>query len=112
MNPIAENQPDSYESAVEYLLLRASEQFAGDFVTGIHYVFARPDLTDSAEVQIYPCFGYQNEARSELRKQFQEGRVCMKARLMFYVNVPWRIFSFPAYREAQLKHRSGGSDGQ
>jgi hypothetical protein len=115
MNPIPEHQPTCYESEVEELFLRSSEQFEGDFVTGIHIIFARPDLTDSAEVQIYPCFGYQNDARSELREQFQAGRVFMKANLMFNCDVPWRVIESPAYRaalKAKRKNQSAGGDGK
>lgn len=53
MNSILENQQPQYESDVEELLLLAADQFIGDFVAGVHFIFTRPDLTDTAEVQIY-----------------------------------------------------------
>jgi len=115
MNQIPENQQPQYESDVEQLLQIARDQFAGDFVTGVHFMFGGPELTDLAEVQIYPCFGYKNEARANLRAQFQAGRVCTGGRLMIFYDVPWHDFTFPAYREALLMHRtrrSGGSDVQ
>jgi hypothetical protein len=115
MNQILEHMQPCYESDVEELLLLAADQFAGDFVTGIHFVFTRPDLTDRAEVQIYSGYGCQNEARANLREQFQAGRACMGGCLMFSYNVPWRTFVFPAYRaalKAKRKRQLVGGDGE
>lgn len=114
MNQILENmQPN--QSNVEDLLRWAADQFAGDFVTGLRFVFTRLDLTDRTEVQIYSGYGYEDEARANLREQFHAGRVCLGCRLMFSYDVPWRTFVFPAYLEAlkdKRKNQSAGGDGK
>jgi hypothetical protein len=115
MTPILENQPVCYESDVDELMRIAAEQLAGDFTTRVHYIFDNPDLTDRADVQISAGCGYPDEARANLRAQFQAGRVCMGGRLMFSYDVPWRVFKFPAYYaalEAKHKNQSAGGDGK
>ncbi len=101
MKQILEITQPCYESDVEGLLRWAADQFAGDFVTAIRYVFARPDFSDRAEVQIYSGFGYEDEARANLREQFQAGRECMGGYLMFFFDAPWTVFTFPAYEIAR-----------
>jgi hypothetical protein len=115
MNEIPQNTPPHYESDVDELMRIAAEHLAGDFTTRVHYLFARPDLTDCAEVQIYVGFGYPDEARANLRAEFKAGRECMAASFMLNCEVPLCIFAFPAYRTAlnvKRKRQSAGGDGK
>jgi hypothetical protein len=115
MNQIPQKTPPCYESDVDELMRIAAEQLAGDFVTGVHYIFDNPDLTDRADVQISAGCGYPGEARANLREQFKAGHECMAVCFMFNYEVPLRIFAFPAYRtalKAKRKNHSAGGDGK
>jgi hypothetical protein len=57
------------------LLLAACARFDAGTAYGIIYLFSRPDLTDTSEVQIYPGYGCVKQGLADVNAEFNAGRV-------------------------------------